>query len=128
MCIIFGVNMLQLLTMQVWSLTGSPSLHHISIVVGYLMFSIFTQIENEEPSKIIPIYLSFKGTVHPKIKKYFLLPVVLLINLDSFGVSCLVLGISAVEISVFSLYFLTYWNYFLTYIKHLTTRSVHYFL
>ena len=47
----------------------------------------------------------FKGTVHFKIKKYilFLLPVVLFINLDSFGVRCLVLEISAVEISVFSL-------------------------
>ena len=33
----------------------------------------------------------------------FLLPVVLFISLDSFGVSCLVLEISAVEISAFSL-------------------------
>ena len=32
----------------------------------------------------------------------FLLPVVLFIRLDSFGVSCLVLKISAVEISAFS--------------------------
>ena len=44
-------------------------------------------------------HCSVKGTVHPKI----LLPVVLFINIDHFGVICLVLEISSVEISVFSL-------------------------
>ena len=40
-----------------------------------------------------------KGTAHPKIKTiFFFLPVVLFISLDSFGVSCLVLEISAIEI------------------------------
>ena len=45
-----------------------------------------------------------KGAVHPKIQKYifFLLPVVLFINLDSFGMSCLVLEIFG-EISAFFL-------------------------
>ena len=43
-------------------------------------------------------------TIKIKNKKYIfsLLPVVLIINLDHFGVSCLVLEISAVEISAFS--------------------------
>ena len=41
--------------------------------------------------------------VHHKIKKiiFFLLPVVLFINLYCFGVSCLVLEILAVEVSAF---------------------------
>ena len=49
-------------------------------------------------------YSGFKGTDHPKIKKYrfFILPVELFVSLDCFGVSCLVLEISAVEISAFS--------------------------
>ena len=42
--------------------------------------------------------LVFKETVRPKIKTFFLLSVVLFISLDCFGVSCLVLEISAVEI------------------------------
>ena len=46
-------------------------------------------------------FLVFKGTVQKYI--YFLLPVVLFINVDGFGVSCRVLEISAVEISAFSL-------------------------
>ena len=42
----------------------------------------------------------FKGTVNPKSKNiFFFLPVVLFINLDSFGVSCLDLE---VEISALS--------------------------
>ena len=45
--------------------------------------------------------MNFKGTVH-KIKNTSFLPVVLFITLDSFGVSCRVLEISAVEISAFS--------------------------
>ena len=48
-----------------------------------------------------------KATVHPKINPnsasiFFLSPVVLFINLDSFGVSCLVFEISAIKISAFS--------------------------
>ena len=44
------------------------------------------------------------SSVHPKIIIHiFSLPVVLFISLDSFGVSCLVLEISAVESSAFSL-------------------------
>ena len=42
-----------------------------------------------------------KGTVHPKIKLH-IFPVVLFICIDSFGVSCLVLEISAIEISAFT--------------------------
>ena len=42
-----------------------------------------------------------KGTVHPKSKIHSL-PVELFISLDCFGVSCLVLKISAVEVSAFS--------------------------
>ena len=45
-----------------------------------------------------------KGQFTPKKKYIFsLFPVELFINLDSFGVSCLVSEISAVEISAFSL-------------------------
>ena len=46
--------------------------------------------------------MDVKGTIHPKIKKYifFLLLVVLFISLDSFGVSCLVLEISAIELDI----------------------------
>ena len=43
-----------------------------------------------------------KGQLTPKYI-FFLLHEVLFISLDTFGVSCLVLGILAVEISVFSL-------------------------
>ena len=48
-------------------------------------------------------HCNLKGQFIPN-QKYilFLLPVVLFINLDSFGVSCLVLEISAVEISALS--------------------------
>ena len=47
----------------------------------------------------------FKGTVPPQNQNYVfcLLPVVLFISLDCFGVSCLVLEISPVEISAFFL-------------------------
>ena len=49
------------------------------------------------------IFLKDKGAVHPKIKNtHFLLPVELFISLDSFGVSYLVMEISAVKISAFS--------------------------
>ena len=46
---------------------------------------------------------TFKFTVHPQNQRYifFLLPVVLFIILDSFGVSCPVLEISAIEMSAF---------------------------
>ena len=45
-----------------------------------------------------------KGQFTPNQKyMFYLLPVEIFINLDSFGVSCLVLEISAVEISAFSL-------------------------
>ena len=44
-----------------------------------------------------------KETVHPKVQNtFFLLAVVLFINLDNFVVSCLVLEILAVEISAVS--------------------------
>ena len=49
------------------------------------------------------VRLSMKRTVHSKIKSFFfLVHLVLFINLDCFDVSCLVLQISAVEISAFS--------------------------
>ena len=46
--------------------------------------------------------VNIKGTVHPKIKIH-ISPLMLFINLDCFGVSCLVVEISAVKISAFSL-------------------------
>ena len=47
---------------------------------------------------------TLKGTVHPKILKIHIFPLTkLFISLDSFGVSCLVFEISAVQISAFSL-------------------------
>ena len=54
------------------------------------------------------VFSSYKGTVQIfnysiYINIFFLLPVVLFISLDSFGVSCLVLEISAIEISAFYL-------------------------
>ena len=63
------------------------------------MFFVFLEELLEE------LEAHIKGTVHPKIKNtcFFLLPVVVFIRIDSFGVSCLVLEISVVEISAFSL-------------------------
>ena len=66
-------------------------------------------LEREKASGLtscIPIghfaQVDFQGIVHPNIKIFFLLHVVAFIHVDSSGMSCIVLSISAVEMSAFS--------------------------
>ena len=60
--------------------------------------------KNRAPYVIVTRLEQVKETVHLKYKyTFFLLHLVLFVNVDCFGVSCLVLDILVVEISTFSL-------------------------
>ena len=75
----------------------------VSFETQHSLISKLQQQSRKEFFKVGTQTNIFKGTIHPKIKNTYYLHVVLFISLDSFGVSCLVWEISAIEISAFSL-------------------------